>query len=286
MVELFDNLIGKPLSYPFMQNAVIAVILIGIVSGVIGSYVVVKGMAFLSDALAHAVLPGVAVAYFVGGVKGPLLEGAFIMGIISAVIIGFLTRGGRLKEDTAIGVVFTTMLALGIGIMSLGRSYAADLTHILIGNILAVSNGDLVAIAATSLFVVVMVILFYKELLLTTFDPMLAQSLRLPAEALRYLLLMLMALTIVISIQAVGVVLIAALLVTPAAAAYLLTRRLAKMMAIASLIGVVGGAVGIFAAWHLNVAPSAAMVVTISAIFLIAFLFAPQRGLFTRARQG
>jgi manganese/iron transport system permease protein len=278
--EFIYKLIGEPLSYSFMQHSLIAVILIGIVSGVIGSYIVIKGMAFFADALAHAVLPGVALAYLNGGLKGPLLEGAFVMGGLSALIIGFLTRGNKLKEDTAIGIVFTTMLAIGIGMMSLGKSYAVDLTHILIGNVLAINDNDLRVIAGAGLVVLVLVAAFYKELLLNAFDPILARTLQLPSELLRYLLLLMMALTIVISMQAVGVVLIAALLVTPAAAASLLTRRLPTMMLMASLIGAGGSTLGILFAWHLDVAPSAAIVVTISSVFLLAFLFAPRRGLF------
>ncbi len=277
--ELLYSLLGEPLSYSFVQHALIAIVLIGVVAGVIGAFIVVKGMAFFADALAHAVLPGVALAYLSGGVQGPLLQGAFVMGGLSALIIGFLTRGGKLKEDTAIGIVFTTMLAIGIGIMSVSRSYAVDLNHILIGNILAVSDSDLIAITAAGAVVLLLVLAFYKELLLNAFDPMLARALRLPSEGLRYLLLLTMALTIVISIQAVGVVLIAALLVTPAAAASLLARRLHAMMVISALIGAGGGALGILAAWHLSVAPSAAIVVTISVIFLLVFLFAPRRGL-------
>ncbi len=277
--DLLAKLIGEPLGYVFFQHSLIAVILIGIVSGVIGCYIVIKGMAFFADALAHAVLPGVALAYLSGGQQGPLLEGAFIVGGLSALIIGFLTRGNQLKEDTAIGIVFTTMLALGIGIMSLGRSYAVDLTHILIGNVLSVSDADLNIIAVAGALVLILVVIFYKELLLNAFDPILARTLQLPSELLRYLLLLMMALTIVISIQAVGVVLIAALLVTPAAAASLLTRRLPSMMVLSSLIGAGGGTLGIFFAWHLNVAPSAAIVVTISTVFLLALFFAPRRGL-------
>ncbi len=284
IIDFLNHLLLEPLSYPFVQHALLAIILIGVVAGVIGSYIVIKGMAFFTDALAHAVLPGVAIAYLIGGAKGPLLEGAFVMGGLSAVIIGFLTRGGKIKEDTAIGIVFTTMLALGIGIMSVGRSYAVDLNHILIGNILAINDTDLVVIAVAGLVVLALTLAFYKELLLNTFDPLLAQAMQLPSEALRYLLLLMMALTIVISIQAVGVVLIAALLVTPAAAAFLLTRRLHKMMLLAALIGAGGGSLGILLSYHLNVAPSAAIVVTIGAIFLLIFLFAPGRGLL-RSRQ-
>ncbi len=285
MQDLFNHLIGEPLSFPFMQHALLAVILIGIVAGVVGSYIVVRGMAFFADALAHAVLPGVAIAYLSGGINGPLLQGAFVMGGLSALVIGLLTRGGKLKEDTAIGIVFTTMLALGIGIMSIGGSRAVDLNHVLIGNILAIGDGDLAVIVVAGGVVLLLVAVFYKELLLNAFDPALAQALQLPGEGLRYLLLLMMALTIVISLQAVGVVLIAALLVTPAAAAMLLTRRLHSMMLVAALIGAGGGVLGLFFSWHLNVAPSAAIVVTISLLFLVIFLLAPQRGLLWAHRQ-
>jgi ABC-type Mn2+/Zn2+ transport system permease subunit len=285
MQDFFNHLIGEPLSFPFMQHALLAVILIGIVAGVVGSYIVVRGMAFFADALAHAVLPGVALAYLSGGINGPLLQGAFVVGSLSALVIGLLTRGGKLKEDTAIGIVFTTMLALGIGIMSIGGSRAVDLNHVLIGNILAIGDGDLAVIVVAGGVVLLLVAAFYKELLLNAFDPALAQALQLPSEGLRYLLLLMMALTIVISLQAVGVVLIAALLVTPAAAALLLTRRLHSMMLVAALIGAGGGVLGIFFSWHLNVAPSAAIVVTISLLFLVIFLLAPQRGLLWARRR-
>lgn len=279
MNDLIFKLLVEPLQFGFMQRAMVAAVVLGIVAGVIGSFIVIRGMAFLTDALAHAVLPGVAVAYIVGGLNNPLLSlGAFVMGGISALVIGFLTRGGRLKEDTAIGFVFTTMLALGIGIISL-RKDPADLNHILVGNILAVSDTDVALIVAVSVTVMLIVFAFYKELVLNTFDPGLARTLRLPSEALRYLLLMLLTLTIVISLQVIGVTLIAALLVTPGAAAFLLTKRLPTMMLIAAIIGAGSGAIGVLLAWHLSVAPSASIVLVISVVFLLAFLFAPGRGI-------
>lgn len=266
-----------PLRYEFMQRALLAAVFIGLIAGVIGSFIVIRGMAFLTDALAHAVLPGVAVAYIIGGPKGPLALGAFVMGGISTLIIGWLTRDGKLKEDTAIGLVFTFMLAVGIGIISMRRD-PGDLNHILVGDLLAVSPDNLVTVIVGSLAVLGAVLLFYKELVLITFDPGLARSLRLPTEWLRYLLLMLITLTIVVSIQIIGVTLISALLVTPAAAAFIVTKRLPLMMALASCIGAGGSVVGVYAAWYLNVAPSAAIVVVISGVFLIAFLFTPGRG--------
>lgn len=276
--QILYHLFIEPLTYGFMQRAILAALMIGVVAGVIGSFIVIKGMAFLTDALAHAVLPGVAVAYIIGGLSGPLAFGAFVMGGISALAIGLLTRDGKLKEDTAIGIVFTTMLALGIGIISIRRD-PNDLNHILVGNILAVSPSDLLTILIAGGVILLLVYLFYKELVLNNFDPGLARTLRLPSEALRYMLLLMLTMTIVIALQVIGVTLIAALLVTPAAAAFQLTRRLQSMMIVAAGIGGVGSVVGVLLAWHLSIPPSATIVVTLSGIFLLAFLFAPTRGL-------
>jgi len=270
--NILDTLLLKPLSYGFNQRALLAILIIGCVSGVIGSFIVVKGMAFLTEALSHTILPGVAVAYIIGGINGPLAFGAFIMGAISALIIGWLTRDGAVKEDTAIGFVFTAMLALGIAIVS-SRRDPTDLNHLLIGNILAVGTDDLIVTAIAGGAVLLIVMALYKELLLNTFDPGLARTLRLPSEGLRYLLLLLITLTIVIALQVIGVTLIAAILVTPAAAAYLVTKRLSHMMLIAALIGGGGGMLGVVLSWHINVAPSAIIVLVISVIFLM-LLFA------------
>lgn len=269
--NILYDLVLRPLSYGFNQRALLAILMIGCVSGVIGSFIVVKGMAFLTDALAHTILPGVAVAYIVGGINGPLAFGAFVMGAISALVIGWLTRSGEIKEDTAIGFVFTAMLALGIAIVS-SRRDPTDLNHLLVGNILAVGSDDLIVTALAGGLVLLIVFALYKELLLNTFDPGLARTLKLPSEGLRYLLLILITLTIVIALQVIGVTLIAAMLVTPAAAAYLVTRRLSTMMGIAALIGGGGGMLGVVLSWHINVAPSAIIVLVISVIFLITLM--------------
>jgi ABC-type Mn2+/Zn2+ transport system permease subunit len=244
-----------------------------------GAFVVTRGMAFLGDALAHAILPGVAVAFLSsGGSSQALLIGGVVAGVLSSLGIGFLTRGGRLAEDTAIGVIFAGMLALGIGIISSAQNYAADLTHILIGNILAVNAQDLTLIFVIGVMVLAALVLFYKELLIISFDLTLAQTLRLPGEALRLMLLVLLALTIVIGVQAVGVALVAAMLVTPAAASRFFVHRLHHMMILAATIGSLSGVVGMYLAWHLRIAPSAAIVLTMTGIFLLAFFFAPGKG--------
>lgn len=279
-MEYLQQLLLDPLQFPFMQRAMLAVILIGMVSGVMGAFVVTRGMSFLGDALAHTVLPGVAVAFISSGgsQNNAILIGGMVAGVLSAVGIGLLTRGQRLAEDTAIGVIFAGAFALGIGIISRAQNYAADLSHILIGEILAVTDDNLRLIALIGGVVLLATLLLYKELLLISFDPTLAQTLRLPGEALRILLLVLLALTIVIGVQAVGIVLVAAMLVTPAATARFFTRRLHHMMALASGIAVFSGVFGMYIAWHERIAASAAIVLTMTVLFLLAYAFAPGKG--------
>ncbi|MBK8047700.1 MAG: metal ABC transporter permease [Anaerolineales bacterium] len=203
-----------PLAYTFMQRGMAAALLVGVLCSIIGVYVVLRSMAFLGDAMAHAVLPGVAIAYLAGG---NLLLGALVAAIVVALSISFFSRKGALKEDTAIGILFTAALALGIALISTIRTYAVDLSHILFGNVLGVSERDLWIAAGIGLVVVVTLALAYKPILVVTFDPVLAATLRLRVEFFRGLLLVLLALTIVVSIQTVGVALAAAMLVTPAA---------------------------------------------------------------------
>jgi ABC-type Mn2+/Zn2+ transport system permease subunit len=277
--DTLQHLICEPLRYPFMQNAVLAVLILGVVTGVIGAYVVVRGMAFLTDALGHAILPGVAIAYLSGGVHGPLLFGAAVAGSITAIVIGFFTRGGKLREDTAIGIVFTGALALGLAILSLHKATAVDLEELLVGNILAINGNDLAVIFVVALIILLLVRAFYKELLIVSFDPVLGATLQYPVEGLRYLLLLMLAMTAVIAIQAVGIILIAAMMVTPAATAYLLVRRLHLMMIVGAAICCFSGVFGVLWSWHASISSSAAIVLTMTVLFLIAYLFSPKRGL-------
>ncbi len=272
------SILLDPLQFEFMQRALLAVVLIGAVSGVIGAYVVTRGMAFLGDALAHSVLPGVAIAYISGASGQGLLLGGLAAGVLAALGIGFLTRGSRLAEDTAIGVVFSGMLALGIAIISSTRNYSVDLTHALIGNVLAVDTTDLALIAVAGIIVVLVIVAFYKEFLVVAFDPTLAQTLRLPAEALRLVLLVILAVTIVIGVQVVGVALVSAMLVTPAATARFYVRRLHHMMLLAAVIGAASSVIGLYIAWYIQIAPSAAVVLTLMVVFLATFFFAPGKG--------
>lgn len=279
-METIQQLLLDPIALPYMQRAMLAIVLVGVLSGVMGAYVVTRGMSFLGDALAHSVLPGVAVVYINGGgnQQSLLLLGGLVAGLLSALGIGFLTRGRRLREDTAIGIVFAGTLALGIALISSTRSFATDLQHVLIGNILAVSQNDLLLITIIGIGVLLTVALLYKELLIISFDTTLAHTLRLPGETLRLLLLALLATTIVIGVQAVGVALIAATLVTPAATARIFAKRLHYMMLLSAAIASLSGVIGMYLSWHLRIAPSAAIVLTMTGVFLLAFLFAPGKG--------
>lgn len=268
-----------PLSYEFMQRGLLASLMVGVLCAIMGCYVVLRSMAFMGDAMAHAILPGIAVAYLL---KGDLLIGALVAAVIVALLIGFFSRQGTIKEDTAIGILFAAALSLGVALISTIKTYALDLTHILFGNVLGVSVNDLWLTAILGLLVLLTILALYKEFLVISFDPVLAATMRLPAELLRNLMLILLALTIVVSLQTVGIGLVAAMLVTPGATAYLLSRRLPTMMVIAALIGAFSSITGLYISFYINVASGAAVVLTASVIFLIAFLFAPKRGLVWR----
>ena len=278
---MFDWLFD-PLGYAFMVRGLTAAIIVGIVCAVLGAYVVLRGMAFFGDALAHAILPGVAVGFLWGnGNQFWIFAGALVAGVFTAFGIGAISKGG-LKEDTAIGVVFAGMFALGIALISTVRSYTVDLTHFLFGNVLGVSGSDLWLIGIFGGLVLLTVLAFYKEFLVMSFDPLLATTLRLPTKFLRYLLLLLIAVTIVLSLQAVGIVLVTAMLVTPAATAYLLTHRLPVMMALAATIGATSGVIGLYLSFYVNIASGPAIVLVCTAAFLLAFIFSPRQGILKR----
>ena len=267
------EIITAPLQYAFMVRGLLAALMVGTVCATVGTYVVLRGMAFFGDALSHAILPGVAVGYLVGGgARGPLFWWAMLAAIISSIGIGAISKGAKLSEDTAIGVVFAGMFALGIAMISTVRSYSVDLAHFLFGDVLGVSNTDLLRIGIFGGLIVLTVVLFYKEFLVLSFDPLLAMTLRLPAQLLEYLLLVLIALAIVVSLQTVGVALMVAMLVTPAAAAYLLTRRLPTMMVLAAAIASASGVIGLYISYYASIASGAAIVLTSTTIFALAWL--------------
>jgi manganese/iron transport system permease protein len=279
-VDGLPELLIAPLRYPFMVRGMAAAVMVGVVCAMVGTYMVLRGMAFLGDALAHSILPGVAVGYLIsGGARGAIFWWGLGTGVLTAVGIGAIGKGAKIKEDTAIGIIFSGMFALGIALISTMRSYAVDLAHFLFGNVLGVSRSDLWLTAGLAVIVFLVIFAFYKEFLVLSFDPVLAETLRFPAGFLQYLLLILIALTIVISLQTVGVALMVAMLTTPAATAYLLTKRLAPMMTLAALIGALSGIVGLYLSYYVNVASGAAIVLVCTALFLVTMLFAPRRGI-------
>ena len=268
MPDVIEFLVA-PLRYAFMVRGMIAAVIVGVVCAVMGTYIVLRGMAFLGDAVAHAILPGIAVGYLVsGGFRQTVLWWAMGTGILTAIGIGAIGRRSQVKEDTAIGIIFSGMFALGIAIISTMQSYAVDLMHYLFGNILGVSQSDLVLTAGLGLVVLAMVFLLYKEFLVLSFDPVLAVTLRLPRGLLHYLQLVLIAVTIVTALQTVGVALMVAMLTTPAATAYLLVKRVSSMMAVAALIGAVSGIAGLYVSYYVGVASGAAIVLVATSIFL------------------
>ncbi|HDN79120.1 MAG: manganese ABC transporter permease [Chloroflexi bacterium] len=274
------ELLVVPLTYPFMVRGLLAAIMVGIVCSVVGTYVVLRGMAFFGDALAHAILPGIAIGYLIGGgTQGPLFWWSMVTAIVTALGIGVISKGARVKEDAAIGIVFAGMFALGIALISTVRSYAVDLAHFLFGNVLGVSTGDLWLTGIFGGVVILTVLAFYKEFLVLSFDPILASTLRIRVELLHYLLLILIAMAIVVSLQTVGVALMVAMLVTPPATAYLLTRRLPTMMALGAFIGAISGVIGLYLSYYVRVASGAAIVLVCTGFFILAFLFSPRRGL-------
>ena len=279
-MEGLIGLIVDPMNYPFMVRGLLAVVMVGIVCATVGTYVILRGMAFFGDALAHAILPGVAVGYLVsGGARGPVFWWGLGTAILTAIGIGAIGKGAQIKEDTAIGIIFSGMFALGIALISSARSYAVDLAHFMFGDVLGVSQADLWLTAILGGVVLLTILALYKEFLVLSFDPVLAATLRLPSLLLHYSLLVLIALTIVVSLQTVGMALMVSMLVTPAATAYLLTRRLPTMMALAASIGALSGVVGLYLSYYISVASGAAIVLVCTAFFFLTLLFAPQRGL-------
>jgi manganese/iron transport system permease protein len=262
----------QPFSYAFMQRGLIAAILVGIVCAVVGTYIVLRGMAFFGDALAHTILPGVAVGYLVsGGARETLFWWALGTSVVSSLGISVISKNAKIKEDTAIGIVFAGMFALGIALISTVRSYAVDLSHFLFGDVLGVSAGNLWTIGIFVGLVLLVVIAFYKEFLTVSFDPILATTLRMPVRLINTALLILVAITVAVSLQTVGVALMVAMLVTPAATASLLTNRLPKMMVIASVIAGASGLIGLFLSYYLSIASGAAIVLTCTLIFAITW---------------
>ena len=269
----------EPLQYEFMQRGMLAAILVGIVCAVVGTYVVLRGMAFFGDALAHTILPGIALGYLVsGGARDQLFWWALGTAVVAALGIGAISKNSEIKEDTAIGIIFAGMFALGIALISTVRSYAVDLSHFLFGDVLSVSSHSLWLILLFGGLVLLTIFAFYKEFTTISFDPILATTLRLPVGLFNNLLLTLIAITVAVSLQTVGVALMVAMLVTPAATAYLLTHRLSKMMILAAIFASLSGVIGLYLSYYLSIASGAAIVLTATMFFMIVLGWKRFRG--------
>jgi len=259
----------EPLGHEFFIRAIVAAIIVGLVCAVVGSYMVLRGLAFMGDAVSHSAFPGVVAAYLL---KGPFYIGAAVAAVGTALAIGWVSRRGNLRGDTAIGVLFAGMFALGIFLFSLIPNYVGDLFGFLFGQILGIGPDDLIGLSALAVAVLATVALLWKELLYATFDPLGAAAAGLPVARLDYLFLALIALTIVISLQAVGIILVVAMLVTPAATAQLLTRSFGRLVAVAVAIGVAAPILGLYLSYWLNAASGATIVLVETGVFLLALL--------------
>lgn len=263
------HILLDPLALGFMQRGLAAGLLVALICGVLGCFVVLRGMEYIGDAIAHSVLPGVVIAYIT---NGNVFLGGLASGLATAGVISALSRGGKLRDSTAIGVVFTGALALGVVLISTVRSYSRDLSHFLFGNVLGVSEADLGFTVLLALFVTASVAAFYKELLVTSFDPTHARKIGIPVNALRTGLLVVLALTIVAGAQSVGVLMVTALLITPAAAASLLTGRLPRMIGLSIAIALGSVLIGLYASYYLEVSSGAAIVLAATLAFVVAWL--------------
>lgn len=264
--------------YRFLQHALYTSVMVGIFSGVIGCFIVLRGMALMGDAISHAVLPGVAIAY---GLGINLFFGAVVTGLLTALGIGYVQQNSRVKSDSAIGIVFSAAFALGVILISKAQS-ATNLNNILFGNVLTVNTADMWTTLGVGTFVLLCVYLFYKELLVSSFDPTMAAAYGLRVRVIHYMLMALLTLVTVASLQTVGVVLVVAMLVTPASAAYLLTDKLSTMLALSAAFGVVSAVVGLYFSFVYNLTSGAVIVLVAALLFVLALIFSPKQGILWR----
>ncbi|HGC6762568.1 TPA: metal ABC transporter permease subunit [Streptococcus agalactiae] len=275
---MFTKFFEGLLTYHFLQNAFITAIVIGIVAGAVGCFIILRSMSLMGDAISHAVLPGVAISFILGI---NFFIGAIVFGLLSSIIITYIKENSVIKGDTAIGITFSSFLALGIILIGLANS-TTDLFHILFGNILAVQDSDKYMTIIVGLIVLTLITIFFKELLLTSFDPVLAKSMGMRVSFYHYLLMILLTLVSVTAMQSVGTILIVALLITPAATAYLYVKSLRTMLFLSSALGAVASVLGLYIGYTFNIAAGSSIVLTSTFMFLLAFLFSPKQSLFKK----
>ncbi|EOK08835.1 metal ABC transporter permease [Enterococcus faecalis] len=270
---MIQNFINGLHEFHFLQNALITSVFIGIVSGTIGCFIILRGMSLMGDAISHAVLPGVAISYILGI---NFFVGAILFGLLASIIITFIKGNSIIKGDTAVGITFSSFFALGVIHIGVANS-STDLFHILFGNILAVQDIDKWITLGVSLLVMIVVILFYKELLITSFDPLMAKAMGMNVDFYHYLLMVLLTLVAVTAMQSVGTILIVAMLITPAATAYLYANSLSTMILIASTLGASSSLLGLFIGYSFNIAAGSSIVLTSATFFAISFIVSPKQ---------
>ncbi len=277
-MTLIHEFIENVSTLHYMQNALVTAIVIGIVSGAVGCFIILRGMSLMGDAISHAVLPGVALSFILGI---NFFVGAIVFGLFASMIITFIRGNSIIKGDTAIGITFSSFLALGVILIGLARS-STDLFHILFGNILAVQDSDKWITIWVSVAVLIVIILFFKELLITSFDPQMAKAMGMKVNFYHYLLMILLTLVSVTAMQSVGTILIVAMLITPAATAYLYVNSLKSMILLSSTLGAVTSVLGLFLGTSFNVAAGSSIVLTSAVIFAISFFISPKQQFFRK----
>lgn len=270
MFEAFIVDLGK---YEFLRNALITAVVIGLVSGVVGCFIILRGMSLMGDAISHAVLPGVAISFILGM---NYFIGAIIFGMLASIIITFISQNSKIKSDTAIGITFSSFLAGGVILIGIANS-STDLFHILFGNVLAVQQGDMILTCIIAAIVIAVIAIFFKPLLITSFDPMMAKVFGMNVTFYHYLLMAMLTVVAVVAMQSVGTILIVALLITPAATAYLYTKSLYKMIILSACLGVFASVLGLFIGYTFNIAVGSTIVITAAIIFMISFFISPKQ---------
>ena len=278
---MFSEFIDGLLNFHFLQNALITAIVIGIVGGAVGCFIILRGMSLMGDAISHAVLPGVAISFILGI---NFFIGAIIFGLLASTMITYIKSNSIIKSDTAIGITFSRFLALGIILIGVANS-STDLFHILFGNILAVQDLDMWITIAVALLVLTTITIFFRPLLLTTFDPTLAKSIGVKVTFYHYLLMVILTLVAVTAMQSVGTILIVALLITPAATAYLYANSLKTMIFLSSGFGALASVLGLFIGYSFNIAAGSSIVLTSALLFLISFFIAPKQSVMNKTYQ-
>jgi len=272
---MISNFFDIVITHAFMGRAVLAAILVGVVAGAIGTFIILRGLSLMGDAISHAVIPGVAISQVLG--ISHFIR-ASVFGILASLAIGFISEKSKLKKDAIIGIVFSSFFALGLVLISRIRT-VTDLHSVLFGNVLTVSSLDIITLFIVGVILLLFMVLLYKELLITSFDETLAKVYGLKTRAMHYAFLFMLTMIIVASIQVVGAILIVAMIIAPAATSYLLTKRLPIMIALSTSIGAFAAVIGMFFSITFNLPSGASIVLTLASIFTLTLIFAPKRGL-------